>query len=145
MIDLLPNKTLLPQLLIFISVFIFMNFLVFQPVLRILKRRKELTLGATRDAEALNSRSEADLQAYQHKIEEAQTQGLALKEKNKKAGEGQAQEILGKARQEIEATLEQGRQQIQSEAKEAQLILRKHSRDLSVEMAEKLLGRKVGA
>lgn len=145
MIDLLPNKTLLPQLLIFLSVFFFMNFLVFQPVLRLLQRRKELTQGATREAEELNAKTETLVQDYTQKLEEAHQQGLSLKEKFKKEGEAQAGEIIGQARQEMEAALEKARQEVLGQSKEAQLILRKHSRDLSVEMAEKLLGRKVSA
>jgi F0F1-type ATP synthase, subunit b len=143
MIDLLPNKTLLPQILIFLFVFISLNYLVFQPVLRILQRRKELTQGAIREAELLNVRSEEALKVYRQKVEEAHQQGLLLKEEGKKAGEAQVNEILGNSRSEIEAALEKSRQQVQTESKEAQLILRKHSRDLSIEMAEKLLGRKV--
>lgn len=145
MIDLMPNKTLLPQLLIFLSVFFFMNFLVFQPVLRLLKRRKELTVGATREAEELNTRTETMVQDYTQKLEAAHQQGLAFKEKFKKEGEAQAGEVLAQARQEMDASLEKARQEVQSQSKEAQLILRKHSRDLSREMAEKLLGRKVSA
>ena len=145
MIDLMPNKTLLPQLLIFLSVYFFMNFLVFQPVLRLLKRRKELTMGATQEAEALNTKTEAMVQGYTEQLEEAHQQGLALKEKFKKEGEAQAGEVLAQARQEMEASLDAARQEVQSQSKEAQLILRKHSRDLSHEMAEKLLGRKVSA
>jgi F-type H+-transporting ATPase subunit b len=145
MIDLLPNKTLIVQIAIFLFVYISMNFLVFRPVLRILARRKELTVGAEKSAEELNSKTENLVNQYTQKMEEAQAQGVALKQKFKKEGEDQATEILREAREALDSSLERTRQEVQSQTKEAQLILRKHSRDLSKEIAEKLLGRKVSA
>ncbi len=143
MIDLMPNETFFVQLGIFLVTLFCLNFLVFQPVLRILKRRQELTEGAEAEAARLGGETEALMESYQQKIQTARGQGIKIKDELIHQGEGQANELLGKARKELEQDLEKNRQEVARQAKEAQLILRKHTRDLSQEMAEKLLGRKI--
>ncbi len=145
MIDLLPNKTFFVQLGIFLFTFICLNFLVFQPVLRILQRRRELTVGSEKEAAEINLKTETLVENYGQKMHEARNQGLLLKDKFKKSGEAESGEILKMARQELEAKLETQRQELSTQSKEAQLVLKKYARDLSTEMAEKLLGRKVAA
>ena len=145
MIDLMPNNTFFVQLVIFLFTFISLNYLVFQPVLRIIDRRRQLTQGSEKEAAQLNSKTEEMVEAYSQKMQTARSQGISLKDKFRKEGETQAGDILKKARQELEASLESTRQELSSQSKEAQLVLRKYSRDLSEEMAEKLLGRKVAA
>ena len=139
----MPNQTFFIQLVIFLFTFISLNFLVFQPVLRIIAKRRELTQGAEKEAAQLDAKTEGMIESYTHKIQSARNQGLSQKEKFRKEGETQASEILKKAHQEMETALEATRQELLSQSKEAQLALKKYSRDLSQEMAEKLLGRKV--
>lgn len=145
MVELLPNETIFFQIGIFLFTFIVLNFLVFRPILRLLDRRKALTLGAEHDAELLNEKTQAMVETHQQKIQEARLQGLSLRDKAKKEGEAEAQAIAGKAHQEWETALQKTRAEISQQSKEAQLKLRSLSRDLSREMAEKLLGRKVAS
>jgi len=145
MVELLPNETLFFQIGIFLFTFIVLNFLVFRPVLRLIDRRKALTVGAEHDAEVLQEKTQAMMDTHQQKLQEARVQGLSLKEKSKKEGEAEAATISTQAQREHEAALEKTRAEISQQSKEAQLKLRSLSRDLSREMAEKLLGRKVAS
>ncbi|MCC7344605.1 MAG: ATP synthase F0 subunit B [Deltaproteobacteria bacterium] len=145
MVELLPNETIFFQIGIFLFTYIILNFLVFRPILRLLDRRKALTVGAEHDAQALNEKTQALMETHQQKIQEARLKGLALRDKAKKEGEGEAGALAAKAHQELEAALEKARAEISQQSKEAQLKLRSLSRDLSREMAEKLLGRKVAS
>lgn len=145
MIDLLPNYTFFIQWGLFLYTFLVLNFLVFRPVMRILQRRRELTIGAEQEAEVLNDKTEALIAEHTQKMQEARSKGIALKEKNKKEGETEANALLATSREELEKSLHQARQEIASESKEAQLALRKYSREMGEELAEKLLGRKVSA
>jgi len=145
MIELLPNETVFFQIGIFLFAFIVLNFLVFQPILRLIDRRKALTVGAEHDAEALQEKTQAMMDTHQQKLQEARAQGLSLKEKSKKEGDAAAATISGQAQKEHEAALEKARTEISQQSKEAQLKLRSLSRELSKEMAEKLLGRKVAS
>jgi F-type H+-transporting ATPase subunit b len=145
MVELLPNETLFFQIGIFLFTFIALNFLVFRPVLRLIDRRKALTIGAEHDAEALQEKTQAMMDTHHQKLQEARAQGLSLKEKSKKEGETEAAAIAAQVQRELEAALEKTRSEISQQSKEAQLKLRSLSRDLSREMTEKLLGRKVAS
>ena len=145
MIDLMPNETLFFQMGIFLFTFISLNFLVFKPVMRLIDRRKALTSGAQKEALILDEKTQALIETHRGKMQEARVQGLALKEKFKKEGEAEAASLAAKTQQEVEATVEKARSEIVRESKEAQLVLRKLSRDLAKAMAEKLLGRKVAS
>lgn len=145
MIDLMPNETLFYQMGIFLFTFISLNFLVFKPVLRLIEKRKALTVGAEREALVLDEKTQALIETHKQKTHEARVQGIALKEKLKKEGEAQAAALSSTAQKDFEAKVEVSRSEISRESKEAQLVLRKLSRDLSKEMAEKLLGRKVAS
>jgi len=130
---------------IFLITLLIMNFLIFRPVLRVLERRKELTEGARGEAEALDEKTGLLVNQYDQKIKGARDEGLAAKGQIMKEGELEARAVLKQAREDMDQFLENNRQEIASEAKEAQLALRKYSRDMSQDMAEKLLGRKVSA
>ncbi len=145
MIDLMPNSTLFYQMGIFLFTFISLNFLVFKPVMRLIERRKALTVGAQKEALALDEKTQGLIETHRQKMQEARAQGLALKEKSKKEGEAQAASLAARIQQDVEAKVEKARSEISRESKEAQLVLRKLSRDLSKDMAEKLLGRKVAS
>ncbi len=145
MVELLPNETIFFQIGIFLFTYIVLNFLVFRPILRLLDRRKALTLGAEHDAQVLNEKTQALIETHQTKLQEARLKGVALRDKAKKEGEGEANALATKAHQELEAALDKARAEISQQSKEAQLKLRSLSRDLSREMAEKLLGRKVAS
>lgn len=143
MIDLMPNITFFVQLGVFLVTLLILHLLVFRPILRIIDRRQALTEGAQEEAQVLDSKTEGMVEEYQCKVKEARGEGLVVKDKLAKEGEGQAKEILAKARGKLEASLEENRQEVAAQSKEAQLALRGYSRELSAEMAQKLLGRKV--
>lgn len=145
MIDLMPNVTFFVQLGIFLVTLFALHLLIFRPILRIIVRREELTAGFRKETDTLNDKTEALLLDCENKMKSAREEGLALKGESTHEGEQEARSILNQARVDTEGTIEQHRQALQAEAKAARLNLRKHSRDLSGEMAEKLLGRKVSA
>jgi F-type H+-transporting ATPase subunit b len=145
MIDLMPNATFFVQLGIFLFTLTCMHLLIFRPVLRLMAKRKEVTEGYRHRAEDLDSQTEQMVAHYEAKLKSAREEGLALKGKLTKEGEEAARALLDQARQGVEQELAKNRQALQAEAKEAQLTLRKYSRQLSVAIAEKLLGRKVSA
>lgn len=145
MIDLMPNMTFFVQMGIFLFTLIFMNVLIFRPVLRLIERRREVTEGYRAQAAGLQDQTEALVARYEAQMKTAREEGLSLKGELTKKGEEEARMVLAQARKDLEARIEGNRQALASDAKEAQLALRKYSRELSHAMAEKLLGRKVPA
>jgi F-type H+-transporting ATPase subunit b len=124
---------------------IFLNFLIFRPVLRLIAKRKEITAGYREEAQRLESQAQELVSQVESKMTQARDSGIAQKGEVTREGEVEAQDILEQARSDLEENLQRHRQAIQSECKEAQLSLRKHTQEISREMAEKLLGRKVSA
>lgn len=145
MIDLYPNVTFFIQMGIFLATLFFLNFLIFRPVLRLIAKRKEITEGYRAEAQRLESQTQELVSQVESKMKQAREAGIAQKGQVTREGETEAQDILEQARNDLEENLQRHRQAIQSECKEAQLSLRKHTQEISEEMAEKLLGRKVSA
>lgn len=145
MIDLMPNMTFFVQLGIFLITLSFLHLLIFRPVLRLIAKRKEVTDGYRSRAEQLGTQTEEMVGRYEASLKSAREEGLALKGKLTKEGEEAARKLMDDARRKVEHQLGQNRQALQAESKEAQLTLRKYSRQLSQTIAEKLLGRKVSA
>lgn len=145
-INLIPDPILVAlQMGIFLLALFGLNFLVFRPVLRLIDKRKTLTEGYRAEAEALGAKTESLMEQVEAKMKSAREEGLEAKGELTKAGEEEAGKILAASRQEVEGSLEKHRQELQAESKEAQLALKKYTRELSEEMAGKLLGRKVSA
>lgn len=133
------------QMGVFIFTFVALNFLVFRPYLKIRERRKALTSEAQEQAQQLNQKTDAMVQNYESKLQEARQQGLGFKEKTRLSGETEAREILSHARLQAESATEKTRQEIAKQVQEAENKLQQYSKELSQDMAEKLLGRKVSA
>lgn len=146
MINLIPDPILVAlQIGIFLLALFGLNLLVFRPVLRLIETRKTLTEGYRTEAAALSEKTESLIEQVEAKMKSAREQGLVAKSEMTKSGEEEAGKIIAATRQEVEGSLEKHRQALEGESKEAQLALRKYTRELSEEMAEKLLGRKVSA
>lgn len=139
-----PDITLLYQLGIFIFAMVVMSNLIFKPVLKLITRRKELTDQTKAEAQELQTKTEGMVADYEAQIKEAKTEGLNQKNQITQEGETQATEILSSSRKEVEASLQNQRQEIQAQAKVAREGLRSQVENLSQQMTEKLLGRKVG-
>lgn len=144
-IVLFPDKTLAFQLAIFIFTFLALHALVFKPVLRILERRRDLTVKVEAEAGELNVQAAELLQSCQHQIEAAREKGIALKEALRKEGEKQAEQLLLQARHESELYAEKTRQEILRQTQAARLVLQGQSEEFSKHVVAKILGKKVSA
>ncbi len=145
MIDLMPNMTLFVQMGIFIFVLLSMHFLIFRPVLRILAARHALTEGAQKEAKRLQDSAAEMLNTVSARVKAARDEGLKEKSALTRDGETHAHELVHQSRQVWEGRLEESRAILSAEARAAQESLRQRSQELSKEMTEKLLGRKVSA
>lgn len=143
--NLTPDITLLYQLGIFIVVYFILKFLVFNPVLKIIEKRRELTVGMEQQAKDFSGKTEKLIEEYSQNIQKARQQGIEVRDVLRKEGEAQAGGLMAKAREELEASGEKSRQTLSQETKTAEATLQDYSRKLSTELAEKLLGRKVSS
>jgi F-type H+-transporting ATPase subunit b len=141
MIDL--NFTVIFQLAIVLILMVALSSLVFKPFLRVVEERKDWIEGAEKKARALQQRSEELTERYRDSMSAAQAQGASIREEIRKEGLTQETEILQKAMEEANRFLEGMKGKIQEESQNARAGLRLQARNLSRELAEKMLGRSI--
>jgi F-type H+-transporting ATPase subunit b len=141
MIDL--NFTVIFQLAIVLILMVALSSLVFKPFLRVVEERKDWIEGAEKKARALQQRSEELMERYRDSMSAAQAQGASIREEVRKEGLTQETEILQKAMEEANRFLEGMKGKIQEESQNARAGLRLQARNLSRELAEKMLGRSI--
>lgn len=138
------DATLLVQLVAFLLLLVFMNVLLFKPLLRLLEARKgrvEGTLAAARQLEQETQRLVAE---YEAKLQEAREQAASEREQLLQQAVSQTQVMLRDAAAEAEARLDEGRRAIARDVADAQVELRRQAEELAREIAQKLLGRRLG-
>lgn len=141
MIDL--NFTVIFQLAIILILMVALSSLAFKPFLRVVEERKDWIEGAEKKARALQQRSEELMERYQDSMSAAQAQGASIREEIRKEGLTQETEILQKAMEEANQFLEGMKGKIREESRAARASLRLQARNLSRELAEKMLGRSI--
>ncbi len=141
--DLTPNITFFYQLALFLGVLAALNHLLFQPALRVIDKRQNATQGVKEEVYNLNQMTEQKIKEYEETLYQAKLRGAALKEKIKKEGEETASKIINKAREASESTLMEMEAKLAKEEAQAEIELKSAFGELSKQMAEKIMERKV--
>ncbi len=142
-VSLLPDKTLLIQLGIFLAVLWTLNVFIFKPLLKILKARFEKTAGDRKRIEDLTRKTESLVASYEERMTEARKQAHALKDAIRKEGLDQAGKLIHDAKELRKAELERVRIEVDRAASEAEKQLETQSKELGAAITEKVFGRKV--
>lgn len=142
-VQILPDKTLWVQLAIFLAVLAALNHLIFKPVLRVIRLRREKTSGDRARIEALAKKTEGLVKEYEDKIYQARKEAFQMKEAIRREGDAQGQKIIQEARQASLAQMEKASQAIQKETESAAKKLEAEAQKMSQTLTEKLLGRPI--
>src|SRR3954447_1610033 len=136
--------TIVLQILIFVILWLILKNLLFQPYIALLDERQQKTAGARDRSDILEHESDRLRMQYEEGIAKAQAAGYTAKDLIVQGARQQRESILGQARQEAAGFLERARAEIQGElARQRDLVL-KEGKEIAQEMAEKILGRRVG-
>jgi F-type H+-transporting ATPase subunit b len=109
--------------------------------LGILRERKERVRRAEEEARELQHRSEELMERYREAISAAHAQGATIREKIRKKSLAKEMEILQKAMEEANRSIQEMRMKISGEMEAARAGLQFQAQNLSSEIAEKILGR----
>jgi len=139
MIDL--NLTIIFQLAVVLSLIVILSQVAFKPFLRTLQARKEQIEGAEKRARELQQQAEKLIERYRESISAAQAQGATIREEIRKESLVREMEILQKAMEEANKVIEEMKMKITEETGLARKDLRLQARNLSREIAERILGR----
>ena len=143
MVTVIPDYTLLIQMVIFLSLIFLLNFLLYKPILAIIDRRKKQLEESENEIKLFNESVEKRVAEYEEKLKQAKIKGSELKKEIIQEGVNQAKNIVDVVRNEIPVIAREFQQKMDNEVQKAKLILDGHSKELSLEIARKVLGRPV--
>lgn len=129
------------QIVNFLILIFILNKLLYKPILAVLDERKKQTDDSEAEISALQKSIDQKMSAYEEKLQLAKAEALAMKKNLMKQGEEEAKALVDAARAEIPGMQETFRLKTAGEIESARTILSDNSRKLSVEIAEKIMGR----
>lgn len=141
MIDL--DYTILIQLGIFLVLYVALNSLLFKPILQLFEERERLVAGMKAEAAALEKEFHEKSAAFDEAVREATAKAAAAMEKIKGEGQAAQRDILGRARTEAARRVEDAVKDLRAEAEAIRGAMEKDVGSIAVQIAEKVLGRKI--
>ena len=143
MVTVIPDYTLLIQMVIFLALVFALNLLLFKPILSIIDRRKKQLEEADNEIRLFNESVDKKAAEYDEKLKQAKIKASEMKKEIIQEGANQAKNIVDAVRNEIPVIAREVQQKMDKEVEKAKAILDGHSKQLSMEIAQKILGRPV--
>lgn len=135
------DYTVFIQIVNFLILILILNSLLYKPILQIIDRRKQQLDESAEEIKHLQLTVEQKMSAYEDALREAKLKALDEKNEIMKEGSEQAKIIIETARAGIPQILEEFNEKLVREVSEARNILNSQSQKISLEIAEKVLGR----
>jgi F-type H+-transporting ATPase subunit b len=142
-VTVIPDYTLLIQIVTFLVLIYILNLLLYKPILAIIDRRKKQLEELENEIKLFKESVDTRVAEYEEKLKQAKTNAAELKKEIIKEGDNQAKSIIDAVRNEIPLMTQEFQQKMDKEIQVARQILSSQSRKLSLEVAEKVLGRSV--
>jgi F-type H+-transporting ATPase subunit b len=139
--DLIPNWTLIIQLVIVLSLMGILTRMVFKPFINVLQERKNRIEGTEQKAKDLQQQADELIERYREAITAAQAQGASIRDEIRKTSMMEEMAILEKAMGEANRLIQEVKGRITEESRTARVDLRFLAQNLSREISEKILGR----
>ncbi len=143
MVTVIPDYTLLIQMVTFIALIFVLNLLLYKPILAIIDRRKKQLEELENEIKLFNDSVDKRAAEYDEKLKLAKANAAELKKEIIKEGTDKAKSIVDVVRNEIPLMTQEFQKRMDKEIMAARQILEGQSRRLSLEIAEKVLGRRV--
>ena len=143
MVSVIPDYTLLIQIVTFLILIYILNLLLYKPILAIIDRRKKQLEELENEIKLFKESVDKRVAEYEEKLKQAKANATELKKEIIKEGDNQAKSIIDAVRNEIPLMTQEFQQKMDKEIQAARQILSSQSRKLSLEIAEKVLGRSV--
>ncbi len=143
MVTVIPDYTLLVQMATFIALIFILNYLLYKPILSIIDRRKKQLEELENEIKLFKDSVDKKAAEYDEKLNKAKTSASDLKKEIIDEGAMQAKSIVDAVRNEIPLMTQESQQRMDKEMQAARQILNNQSRKLSLEIAEKVLGRRI--
>ncbi len=140
----MDTTTVLLQIVFFLALWFLLTKLLFKPFIALVEQREQRTEGLNAAAAALNAEGERLRAEYESAIAAARDEGAALKETILGEARQTREKLLAEARAQAADRLTAVRRQIQNELSQSRAQALQEAAAIARQMAEKVLGRKVG-
>lgn len=137
------NITIVYQMINFLVMIFILNLLLYKPILSIIEKRQKNFEDSENEIKRLNETIESKMVAYEEKVRQAKLKAVEEKGEIVKEGADKAKEIIEAVRSEVPGMMDGFRAKLDAEVGAARAFLSGKSKELSVEIAEKVLGRSV--
>jgi len=129
------------QIVNFLLLIFILNRLLYKPLLDMIDKRKQRFAESEAEIKHLQETVEQKMAAYEEKLRQAKAAAIEQKNEIIRQGTEEAKGIVDAVRAEIPGLMEQFHDRMEGEIAAAKRTLLGHSQKLSVEIAEKVLGR----
>jgi F-type H+-transporting ATPase subunit b len=136
MVTVIPDYTMLIQMVIFLALVFVLNILLYKPILSIIDRRKKQLEESENEIKLFNESVEKRVAEYEEKLKQAKVKATEAKKEIIQEGANQAKNIVDVVRNEIPVMVREFQQKMDKEVEKAKLILDSHSQELSVQIAQ---------
>ena len=126
-----------------VIIFLLLKKLLFKPVKKTLAARQAQVDKIYDDAAAAKQTAEADRAEYEQKLADVKAEAEEILTDARERADRMSEEIIGDAKDKAQAKLERAEEEIAQEKKKAMTELKNDVSALSVDIAEKLLGREI--
>ena len=137
------DKTLIVQLVIFVSAIFMLNEFLFKPLLDLDARREKLTTGTVSEAHELKMKAEETVKEYRGKINAARAQVQDERNKIRKQAQTSASEMIAMTREEINTMLDEARDNIEKESSELREKIRPEIEIIARDVASRLINKEI--
>lgn len=127
----------------FLILLTLLYFLLFKPVLRLLKERSDRISNSLEEAKMLRKRGEEAISELNKEISTAKEKARSLFLELQKEGLDEQKNILEKAKNKSLEMMEKARLKLREDTEKARALLREEASRLSLEIAKKVLGREL--
>jgi F-type H+-transporting ATPase subunit b len=129
------------QIVNFLLLIFILNILLYKPILGMIDKRKKHFEASDAEIKRLQETVEQKMADYEEKLRQAKAAAIEQKNEIIRQGVEEAKTAIDAVKAEIPGRMERFHTQMDGEIGTAKKILTDHSQQLSVEIAEKVLGR----
>ncbi len=137
------DYTILIQMFNFLFLIFLLNIFLYKSILKIMDKRDQQLQDSDEEVKKLNQTIEQKMAEYEEQVRQARLEAIGQKNEIEQAGSEVGGKIIEEAKGKISQMIQELHGEIEKEMDKARDFLRKQSRNTSIEIAEKVLGRSI--
>ena len=137
------NSTLLIQIVNFLILVFVLNVLLYKPILRIIDKRNQYIAKSDQEVKDIHRTVEQKMAEYEEKVRQAKLEAMNQRNEIEQGGTKEGEQIIEEVKSGISRMIDDFHVKISKEIDKARGILKDQSQKISIEIAEKVLGRSI--